>query len=70
MLGALQRFLRRVGEFQSALLLTVVYFLLWLPVGYLSRFFADWLNRRPGQKTLWFPKAGRVNDPRTLRDPY
>ena len=53
-----------------ALLLTLIYFLVWVPAGLLSRLLADWLRRRPPVKTNWQARPERVNRPETLREPF
>ena len=53
-----------------ALLLTLIYFLVWVPAGLLSRLLADWLRLRPPAKTNWQARPDRVNRPETLREPF
>ncbi|MBI3333297.1 MAG: hypothetical protein HYZ93_04325 [Candidatus Omnitrophica bacterium] len=65
-----RRFFRRLGELQAALLLSLLYLLLWIPAGLLSRLLADWLRRRPPSGSSWWPRRPRVNDPAHLRDPF
>ena len=67
---ALKRFATRVGHAQSVLLLSLVYLLLWVPLGWMARWFTDWLKVRPEQNSHWWPRAARVNDPAHLRDPF
>lgn len=64
------RALRRIGRFQSSLLLTLVYGLVWLPVGLVARLAADWLHRRPPRDSCWSARAERLNRPEHLRDPF
>ena len=62
--------LRRIGQFQSALLLSLLYLLLWVPVGLLCRVFSDWLHLRTPQRTNWWARPARVNDPAHVREPF
>ena len=63
-------FLRRAGKVQAAVLLGLVYLLLWIPVGLVSRLFADWLRRRTPKGSLWWDRQARLNQPQHLKDPY
>ena len=68
--GRLKRLLYRIGQFQSAVLLTVFYFLLWVPVGLLSQVLADWLRKRAPERSNWQARAERINLPESLREPF
>lgn len=68
--GFFKRLLHRMGQIQSALLLSLLYAILWLPVGLLSRLMADWLRRKPPKRTAWLPRSERVNRPETLREAF
>ncbi len=68
--GFLKRLLLRIAHFQSLVLLTLLYFLLWFPFGLFSRLLADWLRLRPPLGTNWQPRPERVNRPESLRDPF
>jgi len=59
----LQRVLHRVGQFQAAVLLSLIYLVCWVPVGMLSRLRADWLRRRAPAGSAWRPRAERINQP-------
>lgn len=60
-----QRLARRIGEFQSRVLLTVLYALLVMPVGLGLRLLADPLRRRRPAASNWTPRAGA---PATLEE--
>ena len=62
--------LRRIAEMQSAILLTVLYALLWVPIGALSFLFEDWLHRRPHSGTAWLKRTPRLNRPDHLKEPF
>ena len=62
--------LLRVGRFQSALLLSLIYLVLWLPVGLLTRLLADWLRRRPPEGSAWQPRDPRLNGRKHAREPF
>ena len=66
----LRRGLRRVGEFQSALLLFLLYLVCWLPVGLVSRVAADWLHRRMPERSNWWPRDQRMNQPAHVKEPF
>ncbi len=68
--GFLKRLLWRIGEIQSFLLLTLLYVVLWVPVGLVTRWTANWLRFKPPAQTNWQPRSDRVNRPGTLREPY
>lgn len=68
--GFFKRLLHRMGQIQSAILFSLLYAILWLPVGLLSRLMADWLRRKPPQRTAWLPRSERVNRPGTLREAF
>ena len=68
--GLIRRFLYRVGQFQSNLLLGLVYVVLWLPVGLLTQVFADWLHQKPPAKTNWWAHSERLNQPEHLRESF
>lgn len=70
MKGFLKRLLTRIGHVQSLILLTVVYLVLWLPVGLVCRFSADWLRRKIPSGTNWWARDERVNRPETMREPF
>lgn len=53
-----------------AVLFSAVYLLIWLPAGLLSRLLADWLRLHAPAGTNWQPRSQRVNDPKTLREPF
>ena len=60
--------LKRIGRFQVAVLLSLVYLLLWFPIGLLTRFLADWLHFKPPAKTNWWVRSPRLNDPSHLKE--
>lgn len=62
--------LHSIGKFQSAVLLAIIYLVLWLPTGLLARVFADWLCRKPSDRTQWQPRPERFNQPSSLREPF
>jgi hypothetical protein len=66
----LRRGLRRVGEFQSALLLSLFYLVCWVPVGLMSRVAADWLHRRMPERSNWWPRDRRMNQPAHVKEPF
>lgn len=66
----LKRWLLRIGRFQSAVLLTLIYLLLWLPAGLLARLLADWLRLRSPAQTNWQPRPDRVNQPESIREQF
>ena len=70
MCSTIRNMLHRIGRFQAALLLALIYGVLWLPVGIVSRLLADWLRRRPPAGSGWTPRAERLNHPSHLRDPF
>jgi hypothetical protein len=48
----LSKVLHKVGNFQSRVLLTLVYFILLLPIGVIVRFFSNAMQRRPDDRQL------------------
>ncbi len=66
----IRRFLRKLGRLQGALLLSLLYLLIWLPVGLLSRCMADWLRRRKPPGSAWLPRPARLNEPSHAKDPF
>lgn len=52
-----QRLARRISEFQSRLLLMVLYGLLVIPVGLVLRLVSDPLRRRRPAASNWTPRA-------------
>ncbi|MBI3319162.1 MAG: hypothetical protein HYZ89_01040 [Candidatus Omnitrophica bacterium] len=67
---AVIRVLRRVGHFQSTVLLSLIYLVCWLPVGLIARLSADWLNTRAPERSNWRLRAPRLNQPDHVRDPF
>ena len=65
-----ERGLRRVGEFQAVVLLSLIYLVCWAPVGMLSRMMADWLRWRAPAGSNWRPRAARLNEPNHVREPF
>lgn len=55
---------RKIGKFQSRILLTFFYFVIVLPFGLAVRLLADPLHirRRPSVDTAWLPRATRDVD--------
>ena len=53
-----------------AVISTLLYVILWLPAGLLSMLVADWLKRRPPEKSNWQPRSTRVNQSESLREPF
>jgi len=68
--GRLRPILMRIGHFQSTVLLTIIYVLLWLPVGIVTWLCADWLHRRPMPESGWFPRPVHWDSPEQLREPF
>ena len=68
--SSIKRLLARIGHFQSLVLLTLLYLVVWLPAGLCSRLLADWLRLRAPAGTNWQPRAERINQPETMRDPF
>lgn len=67
----LLRILKRIGHFQSLLLLTVLYVVLWIPIGLVCRLRADWLGFKARPRTSqWWPRAARLNQPDHVKLPY
>ena len=66
----MKRIFRVLGKAQAAFLLTALYFLFWVPVGILTRVFADWLCVRAPRQSNWRPRAARVNNPASVTDPF
>ena len=52
------------------LIATLLYILLWVPVGLLSMLATDWLRKRAPEKSNWQPRPARVNQPESLRKPF
>ncbi len=50
--NGLLKVLRRIGDFQSRVLLTLVYFILLLPIGVIVRFFSDVMQTKPADRQL------------------
>ena len=48
----LLKVLRKIGDFQSRVLLTLVYFILLMPIGVIVRFFSDAMQTKPDVKQL------------------
>lgn len=48
----LLKVLRKIGNFQSRVLLTLVYFILLLPIGVIVRSFSDAMQAKPGDRGL------------------
>ena len=69
-LGRLFRLLRHVGECINGILLTLIYIILWLPVGVLTRLLVDWLQYKQPAQTAWCARPERLNDPGHLKEPY
>ena len=44
--------LHKIGNFQSRVLLTLVYFILLLPIGVMVRFFSNVMQTRPADRQL------------------
>lgn len=57
-----------IGERLLAVLLYAIYLVCWMPVGLITRLTVDWLRRRAPERSNWWPRAPRVNDPRTVRE--
>lgn len=51
---------RRIGEFQSRVLLTILYLILIGPVAVLLRPFSDPLRRRARAGSYWLPRSGAL----------
>ena len=67
----LKGLLRRIGAWQSALLLSVMYVVAWIPVGWATILLgADWFRRRAPAGSAWRPRDPRVNDPRHVTEPF
>ena len=64
------RVMRRIGQFQAALILGILYILFWMPVGLLTRLLADWLMFKAPKETAWHPRQKRLNLPQHLKDPF
>lgn len=56
-----QRLARRISEFQSRVLLAVLYAALVMPLGLILRLFRDPLRRRRPAATNWVPRAAAPN---------
>jgi hypothetical protein len=69
-MDALRRILHRIGEWQAALLLSLIYVACWMPVGILSRLAADWLRRRAPARSNWWERPPRINRLDHVRDPF
>jgi hypothetical protein len=54
---AWKRFARRLADFQGRVLLTLLYIVLIVPVGFILRLFADPLMRRRPQISNWTPRS-------------
>ncbi len=67
---SLRSFLHRIGKFQSALLLSLLYLVCWVPVGLVSRVAADWLHHRMPGRSNWWPRDRRVNQPAHVKEPF
>lgn len=65
-----RRLLLKVGHFQSEVILSILYIVLWLPVGLLSRFSADWLRRRAPERSAWRPRDPRLNGREHVREAF
>lgn len=65
-----QASMRRIGQFQSALLLSALYLVCWVPAGLLTRLFADWLRWRAPDRSSWWPRDPRVNHPSHVNEPF
>jgi hypothetical protein len=68
--AVLQPILHRVGQFQAAVVLSLIYLVCWVPVGLLSRGLADWLRWRAPARSNWWPRPARVNEPAHVREPF
>lgn len=62
--------LRRLASAPSALLWVVLYAVLWVPTGLVSRLAADWLRRSRPRATQWRARESRLNDPRHLLEGF
>lgn len=58
MVALLKVILLHLGHIQARILLTIIYFLLVLPLGILARFFSDLLGiKKKGKGTFWITKT-------------
>ena len=77
MRGALHRFWQQlkpvfhaIGRVQSALVLSLVYALFWVPAGLMTRLLADWLHWREPKHSNWVARAQRINEPSHVHEPF
>lgn len=69
--GFFKRLFHRIGQIQAMLLLSLLYLVLWFPVGLIVRMMkVDWLQRKAPPETCWWPRSERVNRPETLREAF
>jgi hypothetical protein len=65
-----RRVMRKIGEFMSSVFLGLIYLILWMPVGLLSRLLADWLVSKPPRESAWHPRPKRLDSPEHLKEPF
>ena len=68
--AGVRQLLHRIGQFQSAVLLSLIYLVCWVPAGMLSRVMADWLRWRAPAGSNWRSRAARLNEPNHVREPF
>ncbi len=66
----LLRFLRKIGEVQTQLLLNLFYLAFWIPTGLLAKGFTDWLQKRPPPNSNWHARSSRLNSPSHVKSPF
>ena len=66
----IKRGLRRIGQVQAALLLSLIYVLIWVPAGLVTKAAVDWLRWRAPSRSNWWPRAERINTPTHVHESF